>query len=365
MENSSQEPLRLEVSSREEQPTGSASKKSSHAARWVMLSGLVAVGVALGLFSWFQESRRLVSKHAQVEGELFTVAATASGTVAAVPVAEGQSVQARQVQLNLDDIPLQTALTQAEAALQTVLQGGTPPALSSPADREAEEAANQAAKAGRQEEDAARLQLEHWTAEHARAMIALRDPAATAGPAREQAIAAESSARASMEQARQLMENAARKRAAAETQWRRLREVSRMELSGAGLVAAWEARVAQARHDLAGAVVTAPFAGRVVWLSAHPGQRVNRGDALLTLAPQAESGEQKVWVTAAFDSRQMLELRIGQTCRVELDEGKEVEGVITALLPDENGGLARISLTYDNADPVWPGQKAVVKVKAD
>ena len=93
-----------------------------------------------------------------------------------------------------------------------------------------------------------------------------------------------------------------------------------------------------------------------------PGQTVNRGEPLLVLVPTARNG---LWVTAAFNRRDMLRLRPGQTCRVEVENGPVLDGEIASLLPDGDGGTARIVLTDIPTDAgLRPGQAVMVKVRA-
>lgn len=304
----------------------------------------------------------ITSESGRVEGRTLEVPAAASGRVTAVPVTEGQEVRRGQLLLTLDDEPLRAALAEARAALETARSGGSPSPASHPALREAEAAAQAAADRSREEEDAARRSLEHWTAEHARTMVMLRSPASTTGEAREQAAEQEVRMRAAMRDARRAMEEAGRRRAAADAEWRRVRESSRQERPGPELVALWESRVARAERDLAGSSVFAPFDGRVIWIAARPGQDVARGEPLLTLTPLAGGGEENLWVTASFGRRQMLELHVGQECRVRLEDGGTLNGIVTALLPDERGGLARITL-IDAGTSAYPGQGATVSVR--
>ncbi len=61
----------------------------------------------------------------------------------------------------------------------------------------------------------------------------------------------------------------------------------------------------------------------------------------------------------------MLRLRPGQTCRVEVENGPVLDGEIASLLPDGDGGTARIVLTDIPTDAgLRPGQAVMVKVRA-
>lgn len=327
--------------------------------------GLLALGLILACAAVWLYGRHaastVVSLHALAEGRTYVVPAPVTGVVRAVPVVEGQAVESGELVLLMDDVPLRSALAEAREALAIARQGGVPSAEADPAARERRENADRQADLDRAEEAAAREKLEHWTAEHARAVLALRNPAA-AGPARDQAVADEASARRRVETARHSLAEASRRRAEADAQARRARAGAQSARPGPEQVALWEARVAQAERDLAGAALMAPEAATVARLSVAPGQTVNRGDPLLVLVPTARNG---LWVTAAFDRRDMLRLRPGQTCRVEVENGPVLAGEIASLLPDGDGGTARIVLTDVPVDAgLRPGQAATVTVRA-
>ena len=328
--------------------------------RGLLVLGLILACAAVWLYGRHAAST-IVSRQALVEGRTYSVPAPVTGVVRAVPVVEGQTVKNGELVLLMDDAPLRSALAEAREALAIARQGGVPSAEADPAARERRENADRQAELERAEEAAARETLEHWTAEHARAVLTLRNPAVS-GPAREQAGADEASARRGVEAARHSLAETSRRRAEADAQARRARAGARSARPGPEQVALWEARVAQAERDLAGATLIAPETATVARLSAVPGQTVNRGEPLLVLVPTARNG---LWVTAAFNRRDMLRLRPGQTCRVEVENGPVLDGEIASLLPDGDGGTARIVLTDIPTDAgLRPGQAVMVKVRA-
>lgn len=328
--------------------------------RW-LVPGLILIGAAVWLYGRYASSV-VVSHQALVEGRIYTVTAPVTGMVRAVPVLEGQTVENGAPLLLMDEVPLRSALAEALEALNTARQGGVPPAGADPAARELRESAERQADMDRAEEEAARRTLEHWTAEHARAVLTLRSPNAVSGPARDQAVADEAAARRRMETARQSLTEASRRRAEADAQARRAREGAISVRPGPAQVALWEARVAQAERDLDNATLSAPEAGTVSRVSVAPGQTVNRGEPMLVLVPSGQNG---LWVTAFFERREMPLLRPGQACRIGVDGGPSLTGVIESLLPDGDGGTARIRLTDIPADAgLRVGQAVTVTVRA-
>lgn len=335
---------------------------SGSSARWRWLvPGLILIGAVVWLYGRYASSV-VVSSQALVEGRTYAMSAPVTGVVRAVPVLEGQTVEGGAPLLLMDDVPLRSALAEALQALDIARQGGVPSAEADPAARERRENAERQADMYRVDEETARKTLEHWTAEHARAVLTLRRPDAASGPARDQAVADEAAARRRVEAARQSLVEASRHRAEADAQARRAREGMGSVRPGPAQVALWEARVAQAERDLDGAMLSAPEAGTVLRVSVAPGQTVNRGEPMLVLIPTGQNG---LWVTAFFNRRDMLRLRPGQPCRIQADGGPSLGGVIESLLPDAEGGTARISLPDIPADAALRvGQPVTVTARA-
>lgn len=332
--------------------------------RSLILLGVLAACVAAGVIYWRYLGTLAESSQAQVEGRTYTVTASSSGRIVSVPVAEGQDVRRGQLLVAMDDVPLRSALAEARAALDIARKGGVPAVAASPAQREAEEDAAQLAGQSRRDEQRAQEAVEHWTAEHARSLVALRSPASSAGPDRDKAVADEADSRQRMEYARRELEDSSRRRAAADAtlrQVRQARDADRLVRPGPELARLWQSRVAQAEEALQDASALAPENGRVIWLAVKEGQSVRRGDALLTVTPLSAGGGD-LWVTAFFDRKAMLRLRVGQICRVEIEDGPVLEGVIAALSPDGDGGMARVALNGVDGG-VWPGQGAFVTVR--
>ena len=231
--------------------------------------------------------------------------------------------------------------------------------------REAEEHARRVSDAARREEEGARINMEQRTAEHARALFALRNPLASEAE-RAEASRAEADARANMEKARTRLKDSSDRRAAADQELRRLHDAARNTRPGPVQVELWRTRVEEARTALQHAVLIAPVRGKVFWVKAAQNGNVARGDELMKIMPL-----ENLWVEARFTAG--TPLKEGQRCTVELDEGPELEGTVQALSRAEGGVLAKIGLTLpkagDDAEGVeaalYPGQDArvIVRVK--
>lgn len=326
----------------------------------VVVSALIAVA-GFGLHQWF--AGRVVSEWAAVQGAEYPLKAASAGKVLQVAVRDGQLVEAGELLLALDPVPLERALAEAEASLDLAMRGGVPAADSDPSLREAEEHARRVSDAARREEEGARINMEQRTAEHARALFALRNPLASEAE-RAEASRAEADARANMEKARTRLKDSSDRRAAADQELRRLHDAARNTRPGPVQVELWRTRVEEARTALQHAVLIAPVRGKVFWVKAAQNGNVARGDELMKIMPL-----ENLWVEARFTAG--TPLKEGQRCTVELDEGPELEGTVQALSRAEGGVLAKIGLTLpkagDDAEGVeaalYPGQDARVSVR--
>lgn len=334
-----------------------AGRKSGPRAALLVVSALIALA-GFGLHQWF--AGRIVSEWAAVQGAEYSLTAASAGKVLQVKVKEGQIVESGELLLSLDPVPLERALAEAEASLDLAMRGGVPAAGSDPALREAEEHARRASDAARREEESARNIMEQWTAEHARLLLALRNPRIS--EAERTALAEkEAEARVNMEAARARLKDFSDMRAAADQELRRLHDAARNTRPGPVQVELWRTRVEEARAALHNAVLLAPVRGKVFWIKAAQNKNVARGDELMKIMPL-----EGLWVEARFAAG--APVREGQRCTVELDGGPELEGDVLALSREDGKIMAKIGVSLpqekESAESaLYPGQEAKVIVR--
>lgn len=343
---------------------GSSAAGGKGRRRAVALFAVLALCAAggWGLHWWFAE--RIVSEWAAVQGAEYSLRAASAGNVIQVAVQDGQIVEPGQLLLALDPVPLERALAEAEAALDLAMRGGVPSAASDPALREAEEKARRASDEARREEERARVDMEQWTSEHARVLLAVRNPQIPEAE-RASAAKAETEARANMEAARVRLEALSDRRAAADGELRRLRDAARNARPGPVQVELWRARVEEARAAVQNAVVVAPARGKVFWVKAVQGGNVARGEELMKIMPL-----EGLWIEARFGAG--AQLREGQHCTVGLAGGPELEGTVLALSRENGKILAKIGVTLPQVEEgaesvesaLYPDQDAKVVMRA-
>lgn len=329
--------------------------------RAVLLVALALCALAgFGLYQW--SAGRIASEWAAVQGAEYPLKAASAGKVLQVAVRDGQLVEAGEFLLALDPVPLERALAEAEAALDLAMRGGVPAAGSDPALREAEKQARHASDAARREEESARDIMEQWTAEHARLLLALRNPHAS--EAERAALAKEEAeARVNMEGARARLKDFSDMRAEADQELRRLHDAAGNTRPGPVQVELWRTRVEEARAALQNAVLTAPVRGKIFWVKAAQEKNVARGDELMKIMPL-----EGLWVEARFAAG--AQVREGQHCMVELDGGPELEGEVLALSRQDGKIMAKIGISLpqekegtENAErALYPDQNAKVVI---
>lgn len=268
---------------------------------WRVLAGLLALGAALAVFAWRQRTPTVEVVTLQPSALVSTLqlsarvaapnrvelGSTITGRVRAVAVREGDAVTAGQPLLTLEPDELAAALDQAHAA-----------------ERSAEARLQGLRSTGRAALQAGVAQAEAQLA------------AARADLERQQALAAQGFVSAArVDEARRALGVAEAQRDSALAQRRAGDEVGGADIAQAAAVLA-QARAATeaARRRLDQATLRAPAAGRVVDRQAEPGQIVQPGRVLLTLAPAGATE-----LVAALDERYLGRLSPGQPARVRAD----------------------------------------------
>lgn len=342
-----------------------AGKAVRHSASTGLVVGILVFIAVLGYAYYRYMQSHVFAEYAQVEGPLIRLQAPVAGRVLAVTVQEGALVQAGQLLVAMDDTLLRQNLLEARAALDVALQGGIPdPSLADAAHRAEQQSQAQQAKITRDAEDEARKWLEHWTAEHARSMVALRRPDLNNPAERATLSQNEMQVRTKMDQARQEFERISQERASSDAALDRLRRTQRNPGNpGPQTVALWQSRVGQAALAVEQAQATAPTEARVTWLPVSPNQEVQQGEILAVLSPtQSQQNPQNLWVSATFTKRDALRLHIGQACQIEIPENDTLTGNIANILTDSQGAVARINLNAPPPDTLAPSTPVKVTV---
>jgi membrane fusion protein (multidrug efflux system) len=271
---------------------------------------------------------------AQVEGDISPVLPRVSGYVTRVLVRDNERVEAGQPLLEIDARELDLKIAAAAAALKSA------------------EAARETARAGLANARAAEAVAQ------ADERVAAVTEAKTASDLKRDTALFDTNAITD----RQLTDT----RAAADVASAQ-REASRRQAEAAGAavgVAAAQANAAQsqiearqadldyARLERSYATVTAPMAGEVSHKNVEPGQYVEAGQTLLSVASDAD-----VWVVANFKETQLAGMRPGQPVDVAVDSfpGRLFHGRVEslagatgarfALLPPDNASGNYIKVT--------------------
>jgi membrane fusion protein (multidrug efflux system) len=331
------------------------------------IAALVLVaGIALGVRHWRFYVAHQETDDAQVEGHISPVLPRVPGYVARVLVGDNQHVDAGQVLIEVDPRELDLKVAQSEAALQNAL---------------AEQRTAEASLAG------------------------ARASAATAAANVETALVRQRKAASDLERDKRLLGTGAitdsqftDTKAAADTAAAELDAVrseartADLQISvAAARAAAAQTEAAEKASDLdysklqrSYASVTAPIAGIVSRKNVEPGQFIQAGQTLLSVASDTD-----VWVVANFKETQLTRMKPGQGVEFEADSYPGVvfqgrvesisgaTGARFALLPPDNSSGNFVKVTQrvpvkivlaqapDSDHPLRPGMSvdATVSVR--
>lgn len=288
--------------------------------------------LASGIWYWHGLGK-VETDDAQVDGRIFMVSPRVAGYVVDVPVEDNQFVREGEVLARLDPTEYQVAVAEARAQL-AALQRGVPLELSQTVHRvtgaqAVEEATKRRAAQARDEEDAARYEMERLSTEQAQAALdrrrleALVGQGAVSREAVDRARTADDAAKARLESSRAKLEASSKARAAAEAEMRRVR--AEVDLAGTGQVVAeirarqveaQQAKVRQAELNLDWTIVRAPVDGYVTKKNVEPGRMVTRGQPVMAVVPMSPD---HLWVTANFKETELTDVKPGQPCEIRVD----------------------------------------------
>lgn len=262
------------------------------------------------------------------------IGATVTGRVAQVPVAEGDAVTAGAVLVRLEDDEWRAALTQARASL---------------AQAEARLTAQRAVS--RPSADAALAQAEATLA------AAERDLARNRDLVERGFISA-----ARLDDSQRAVDVARAQRDAARVQALAQRSEGAEAAAAQAQLDAARAAVSAAEARLAQAVLRAPAAGRVIVRAVEPGQIVQPGKALLTLAVDGPTE-----LIGGVDERFLGQLQPGQRAQVLADAypDRPFAARIMRLAPsvDAQRGAVEVRLAPDDTPPAFLREDMTLSVE--
>ena len=317
---------------------------------FALLGGTVALAALLtGGWTVAEGGKRVETDNAYVDAATAQVTPLTAAAVTAVPVINTQAVKAGQPLVVLDSADARLALARAEAELAQVQRRVVGYYASDDALR-----AEVAARAAQVQ--SARANLARASVDYDRRK-ALAAGGAVSGDELTQAQNSLATAQAAVAAA------VAQERAA-EGQ----RAVNSALISGVGQadnpeVAAARARVEQARLDLARTVIRAPIAGVVAKNDVQVGQRVQVGQALMSIVPVEQA-----YVNANFKEQQLRKVRIGQPVELKSDlygGGVKYRGTVVGVSGGTGSAFALIPAQNATGNWIKVVQRLPVRVAID
>jgi membrane fusion protein, multidrug efflux system len=308
-----------------ETPVATPPKKRKPLIRWLALP-VVALGVAVGVWYWIYSSQFEVTDDAYITAHEHPVSFRVAGTISEVLVDDNQLVKQGEPIARLDPKDYEVALTQARASLQQAeAQLAQSRAAVIQSDAQLTQAKAQAESAEAQDTNSQRnYQRSYQLFYQGKGVISKQD----LDNAQYQFEGYEATYKAT--------------EAAVNVAQANIETAKAQEKAAAAQVAVASAQVQNAELQLSYTTVYAPTDGRVAQKTFETGQRVQAGQAGLSIS------EPNAWVVANFKETQMGRIRPGQSVEItvdalphhkfigRVDSFQSGTGAVFALLPPDN-----------------------------
>lgn len=310
---------------------------------------VLVAGLLYLLWDWLIGSRYVSTDNAYVGGDVAQVTPLIAGQVAAVAVSDTQPVRRGQVLVRLSDDDARVALDRARAEYDLARRAFTGTRAtgeglrSMVAAREAEIASAQSRLlAARSAAHKAKVDYDRRNA--------LARTGAVSGDELTAAADALAAANAALDLAQaQLGETRARQQSAREDFNANQAMTGNLSIDASPEVRAARARLAAVELDMARTVIRAPLDGIVTRRQVQVGQRVERGETLMTIVPV-----EHLYVDANFKENQLAHVRIGQKVHlVSLLYGDDVDYEGTVVGVSGGTGAAFALIPAQNATGNW------------
>ncbi|MCB2185136.1 MAG: HlyD family secretion protein [Deltaproteobacteria bacterium] len=335
---------------------------SRHRRKLLVVAGVLALLVAVGLVYYLWTRNRVSTDDAYVDGHISPITPRVAGYVVEVLVDDNQEVQPGQTLVRLDPVNYEVAVAGAKATLAaaeatlTSLELGVPLELSQTEQRvrgaKAELASLKENLAAAEEE--VRAAAREWERTTALRNLAGLDLERTKALRAKKALAQATLDQANTQfQTAEALERAAEDRKAAAVKKRKALQAD-LERAAAGIrlaatgedqatiksrqVEAQQARVAlakaqlhQAELNLEHTEIKTPIHGWVSKKNVEPGQMVSQGQPLLAVVPL---NYDELWITANYKETELTNLKPGQPVDIEVDTypGLKLKGKVHSIM---------------------------------
>ena len=295
--------------------------------RVLIVLGVLLVGSLI--WYWFSQDHSTDLKLiGTVDANEVLVGARVSGRVEHLYVQEGDTVKAGQLLATIESADLSAA---ERAALATHASQEQKLAETEVTERQtsgettsAAASAEASLKAARANQSQAEANLAHQQAD-TRRIVELANQGVASAQARDEAVTAEQSAQAALDAARQNVAaaEAALKQARAHEL---LTEAAKKDVAATrGLAANSQALAEQAQVQLGYARVVAPVDGKVEVLAAREGEVVTAGSPIVTVIQLSQT-----WVYAPLPETQADSVQLNDVLKVQMPSGAVVDGRVIA-----------------------------------
>jgi membrane fusion protein, multidrug efflux system len=357
------EPVRVEERRAGDERRGFAQRRLGYfrthpRAKWIVALAALAL-VAAGIFVWHYYSVRESTDDAQIDGHINPISPRVAGTVLRVLHEENEVVHAGDLLVELDPKDYEVAVDRARADLANAQANAAAANVGVPLTQTTSSsqlvAADAGVKAAQREIESAQARLNEAQANYAKVSADLKRMEMLIAKdeiSRQQydaAVAANTSAKATVDAATAAIATAESRAAQAQAQAEAARTVpeqlkvtrARAGAAGAEVQRAVSA-LAQAELNLKYTRIYAPVTGILSKRNVEQGQVVQAGQPAFSIVNLED-----IWVTANFKETQLKGMRVGERAAITVDAyGKDFHGTVESiggatgarfsLLPPEN-----------------------------
>ncbi len=346
-------------------------------AKWVL--ALVAVAIlAGGAFIWHYYSVRESTDDSQIDGHIDPIGARISGTVVRVLHDDNEIVQAGTLLVELDPVDYQVALDRARADLANAQANSAGANVSIPITTTTSSsqllAADANVKAAEREVESAKARVQEAQANYTKVSADLKRMEQLIAKDEishqqyDAAVAANNSARASLDAAIANVASAQSKEAQARAQAdaaHTVPEQIKVMRSRAGAASAevqkFQSAVAQAELNLKYTRIYAPVTGILSKRNVEPGQVVQAGQPLFSLVNLDD-----IWCTANFKENQLRNMHPGQRAKIYVDAyGRDYNGTVESISGATGSRFSMLPPENATGNYVKVVQRLPVRIRLD
>jgi len=326
----------------------------------IILVGIGVLGLLVGIFAYRYTQTHITTDDAYVTGSIYSISFRVPGTVAKVNVHDNQMLEAGQVIATLDPTDYEVAYKQALANLESLKARWASAQMAVPLESEQTQARVSESTAGKGVSEKNLLEAQEQlrrAQEETKSLKAIMDKAAldrnrfqnlfglqavskqqydealmqyqVAEARYNAALAGQQALQKTIESVREQINRAKAQVDLAQTGNQSVKIKQQAAVAAKAELALAEAKLEQARLQLAYTQIKAPARGHITKKNIEVGNQVQAGQPLMALVPL-----EGLWIVANYKETQLTRVKTGQKVRIKVDtfSGKKLQGRVESIM---------------------------------